>query len=40
MPDFGQCCLLLLLGGVRLPAVPTNTGAHEIDEMIWTTIRI
>ena len=36
MPDFGQCCLLLLLRGVWPPAVPTSTGAHEIDELIWT----
>ena len=35
MPDFSQCYLLLILGGVRPPAVPTNTGADEIGEMIW-----
>jgi SAM-dependent methyltransferase len=36
MPDFGQCRLLLLLGGVCTPTVSTGTGAHENDEMIWT----
>lgn len=33
MPDFGQCCLILLLGRL-CPPLPTSPGADEIDGMI------